>query len=95
MCRVSLHLNGHCYPSDSSESRKEGNGAMSRMRMGDYRRGERREELSRKRWGLMVAKKERSRKKDVNAIQLFSPDLDTVSGKVPFYPRVSTQLNSV
>lgn len=40
------------------------------MGLGDYRRGkgERREGLSSKRWGLMVVKKENTGKKDLDAI---------------------------
>lgn len=76
------------------EGRKWSNG---RMGMGDYRRGkgERREGLKRKRWGLMVAKKGSTRKKDLNATWSLSPRLNTSSGKGPLYPRASTQQSSV
>jgi hypothetical protein len=42
----------------------------------------------------MAAEKKRIRKENLNVPQLFSPDLNTDSGKVPLYPRSLIQLNS-
>lgn len=64
----------YCHPSGSGESRMEGNGVVVEWEweiIGEAR-GERREGLSRKRWGLMVPEKESIRKKVLNATQLFS-----------------------
>lgn len=63
------------------EGRKWNDGTMG---VGDYRRGEGREErrVEQGEMGQMVAKKS-IRKKDLNDTQLFSADLNTDSGKAP------------
>lgn len=88
-------LIGYCHPLGSGGSGKEGNGVMvewQREVIGKEKKGESggRDES----W--FVAEKESIRKKDLNdATQLFSPDLNTDSGKVSVNPRALTQLNSV